>query len=63
MLSFNIPNYSRSIIVPDGWLFLLGGEDRIVGVWNQIYSYSLVNKKPKIQLTQMSNMPFEKMDF
>ena len=42
-ITFNIPLYSRSLIVPSGQVYLMGGEDATGTVRSEVYRFNALN--------------------
>lgn len=62
IISFKIPVFSWSIMIPSGKIFLMGGTDED-GPKKNVYSID-INLIDSIKtLTTMSNMPCKKIDF
>lgn len=62
-INFKIPPFSRSIIVPDGRIFLAGGEDPESGAKRDLYCFNLLTMNTDLSLHQKANMLTKKYDF
>lgn len=62
IISFKIPVFSRSIMTPQGKIFLMGGEDG-EGAKKSVYSIDINQIESVRTLTLTSNMPSKKIDF
>jgi hypothetical protein len=60
-ISFKIPSFSRSILLPSGHIYLMGGEEPEYFSRKDVYMYSLLTNDKK--LCQKANMPHKKFDF
>lgn len=63
VIPFKIPPFSRSIMVPSGEIFLIGGEDPETGAKKDVYSFDLSNMDHDHGLHPKSPMPYKKFDF
>ena len=63
IVPFKVPPFSRSIMLPDGKVLLLGGEDPELGAKREVYSLDLLNLESDHTLHPRSPMPFKKYDF
>lgn len=61
--NIKIPNFSRSIVVPDGKIFLLGGEDPEGHPKKEIYQFDLLRLDGEHVLEPKALMPHQKYDF
>ena len=60
---FKIPPFSRSIIIPDGRIFLMGGEDADNGAKREVYYFNINSMASDNTLHSRANMPHKKYDF
>lgn len=63
VIPFKIPPFSRSIMVPSGEIFLIGGEDPETGAKKDVYSFDVSNMDLDHSLHPKSPMPVKKFDF
>lgn len=63
VIPFKIPPFSRSIMVPSGEIFLIGGEDPETGAKKDVYSFDVGNMELDHSLHPKSPMPVKKFDF
>lgn len=61
--NIKIPNFSRSIVIPEGKIFLLGGEDPEGQPKKEIYQFDLANLDSEHILEPKALMPHQKYDF
>jgi hypothetical protein len=61
--NIRIPNFSRSIVIPQGKIFLLGGEDPEGHPKKEIYQFDLLNLDSEPVLEPKALMPHQKYDF
>ena len=62
VIPFKVPAFSRSIIIPDGRIFLIGGEDQVEGAKKGVYVYDIHSENDRT-LYPKTHMPFKKYDF
>lgn len=60
-IQFKIPSFSRSILIPDSSIFLIGGEEPEYFSRKEIYAYYHTKKDNK--LYPKAQMPYKKFDF
>lgn len=60
---FKIPSFSRSIITPEGKIFLLGGEDNENGPRRDVFCCSLSQLPGDVTLHPKTPMPSKRYDF
>ena len=60
---FKIPPFSRSIVIPDGRVFLLGGEDSEAGARREVYCLNLQAANTESTLIPRAPMPGRRFDF
>lgn len=60
---FKIPPFSRSVVIPDGRIFLLGGEDSESGPKKEVYSFNLNSLSTDNSLHPRACMLHKKYDF
>ena len=63
VIPFKIAPFSRSIMVPDGRVFLMGGEDKNDGAKRECYVINPFNGDADKTLATRANMPLKKYDF
>jgi hypothetical protein len=63
IIPFKIPPFSRSIVVPDGKIYLIGGEDPEIGAKKEVYTFNLATMDTDHSLHPKCPMPFKKYDF
>ena len=63
IVPFRIPPFSRSIMVPSGEIFLIGGEDPELGAKREVYSFDTTSMDLDHSLHPRSPMPNKKFDF
>lgn len=63
VIPFKIPPFSRSIMVPSGEIYLIGGEDPETGAKKDVYAFDLANMDHDHGLHPKSPMPHKKFDF
>jgi hypothetical protein len=63
IIPFKIPPFSRSIVVPDGKIYLIGGEDPEIGAKKEVYTFNLSTMDTDHSLHPKCPMPFKKYDF
>ena len=63
VIPFKIPPFCRSILIPDGRIFLIGGEDPENGPKREVHSISVKTLSKDQSFTARSPMPFKKYDF
>jgi hypothetical protein len=63
IIPFKIPPFSRSIIIPEGKIFLIGGEDPETGAKKEVYSFNFATIETDHSLQAKCSMPFKKYDF
>jgi N-acetylneuraminic acid mutarotase len=63
IIPFKIPPFSRSIIIPEGKIFLIGGEDPELGAKKEVYSFNVATMETDHSLQAKCPMPFKKYDF
>ena len=63
VVPFKVPPFSRSVLLPEGKVLLLGGEDPELGAKREVYSLDLLNLEADHTLHPRSPMPFKKYDF
>lgn len=55
-MAFSVPLYSRSIMVPSGMIYLLGGEDSAGTVRAEVYRYNATQYEENTKLEMRVNM-------
>ena len=60
-INFKIPSFSRSLVIPSGRIYLLGGEEPEYFSRKEVYMYDHALQDNK--LYQKANMPHKKFDF
>ena len=60
-INFKIPSFSRSILLPNGQIYLIGGEEPEYCSRKEVYMYDLTIDDRKLHLK--NQMPFKKFDF
>lgn len=63
VIPFKIAPFSRSIMVPDGRIYLMGGEDKNEGAKRECYVINPFNAETDKTLTTRANMLLKKYDF
>lgn len=63
VIPFKIAPFSRSIMVPDGRVFLMGGEDKNDGAKRECYVINPFSGEADKTLATRANMPLKKYDF
>lgn len=63
VMPFKIPPFSRSIMIPSGEIFMIGGEDPESGAKKEVYSFDVSNMELDHSLHPKSPMPNKKFDF
>ena len=63
VIPFKIHPFSRSIITPNGYIYLLGGEDKIEGAKKETYSFNIATADTDKTLYNKPPMPHKKYDF
>lgn len=63
VIPFKIHPFSRSIITPNGYIYLLGGEDKIEGAKKEVYCFNTATSDTDKTLYNKPSMPHKKYDF
>ena len=63
VIPFKIAPFSRSIMVPDGRIYLMGGEDKNDGAKRECYVINPFTPDADKTLSTRANMPLKKYDF
>lgn len=63
VIPFKIAPFSRSIMIPDGRIYLMGGEDKNDGAKRECYFVNPFNGEQDKTLSTRANMPHKKYDF
>jgi hypothetical protein len=63
IIPFKIAPFSRSIVIPEGKIFLIGGEDPEAGAKKEVYFFNLLTMDTDHSLHAKWSMPFKKYDF
>lgn len=49
-INFKLPSYSRSVITPEGYIFLMGGEEPELNTRDDVYMYDANERESNDQL-------------
>lgn len=60
---FKIPCFSRSILIPDGRIYLIGGEDAESGPKREVFSTSITSLASDCTLHRKTSMIYKRYDF
>lgn len=61
--TFKTAAFSRSVILPEGKILLIGGQDTNFGAKKDVYCFDITKTKPELNCTILQSMPFKKYDF
>lgn len=62
IVPFKIPVFSRSVMIPDGRIYLMGGEDQD-GAKKQVYCIDVKTIDENSSFSMLNSMPCKKIDF
>lgn len=61
--TFKTAAFSRSIILPEGQILLIGGQDTNFGAKKDVYCFDVTRPRTELHCSILESMPFKKYDF